>query len=253
MRFRNLNALALALVIATPLSAQQAKLPKNGTEVLERMRAKYAGKWYPTLEFAQKTTLYRASGTREEAWHERLWQSPTRGTLLRIDQGDSTLGNYTINTADSGYSVRGGKLMRAGGDGNFFLPLIEGVYVQPVERTVKDLASTKIDLGRVREESWQGEPVWVVGASDASDTTAVQFWVEPKRMVVVRVLIVLAAGQPPLDVHLEQYVATGGGWLATRIQMFMNGKPVQMEEYSDWKTGHSINATVFEAPARATP
>ncbi|MES2305224.1 MAG: hypothetical protein V4558_06940 [Gemmatimonadota bacterium] len=253
MRHHTLVPLAFALILAAPVTAQSTRIPKNGTEVLERMRAKYAGKWYPTLEFAQKTTLYRPNGTREEAWHERLWQSPARGTLLRIDQGDSTLGNYTINTADSGYIVRGGKLARASADGNFFLPLIEGVYLQPVERTVKDLASTKIDLGRVREGNWQGEPVWVVGATDASDTTAAQFWVDPKRMVVVRVLIGLAPGQPPLDVHLEQYVATGGGWLATRVQMFMNGKPVQMEEYSDWKTGHRIDARVFEAPARATP
>lgn len=253
MLTRRLLPAVLALLAAAPLSAQSSRLPKNGTAVLEMMRAKYARKWYSTLEFSQKTTIYGRNGVREETWHERLLQHPTRGTLLRIDVGDSTLGNTTINTADSGYTLRGGKLANASADGNFFLPLIEGVYLQPVERTVKDLAATHVDLAKVREGSWQGRKVWVVGATEASDTATAQFWIEADRLVVVRVIIALAPGQPPLDVQLEKYVETGGGWLATKVSMFIAGKPRQMEEYYDWKTGHPIDPSVFEAPPKTTP
>lgn len=248
MLTRRLLPVALALFALTPLGAQQSKAPKHGTEVLEMMRAKYAKKWYTTLEFSQKTTIYGRNGVREETWHERLLQHPTRGTLLRIDAGDPALGNSTINTADSGYTLRGGKLANASADGNFFLPLIEGVYLQPVERTVKDLASTHVDLAKVHEGTWQGKKVWVVGASDASDTTSAQFWIEADRLVAVRVIIALAPGQPPLDVQLEKYVETGGGWLATKVSMFIAGKPRQLEEYYDWKVGHKIDPSVFVAP-----
>lgn len=248
MPVSRLLAAALTLAVA-PLAAQSRTLPANGTAVLEQMRARYARSWYPTLEFSQKTTIYGRNGVREETWHERLWQSPTRGTVLRIDQGPDSLGNSTYNTADSGYTVRGGKLARASADGNFFLPLIEGVYLQPVERTVKDLASTGIDLSRVRADKWNDEPVWVVGAAEANDTTSPQFWIEHRRLVVVRVLISMAPGQPPLDVHLDKYVETGGGWLATRVVMSIAGKLRQMEEYYDWTTRHALDPKVFEAPA----
>jgi hypothetical protein len=247
---RRLALVTFPLLLAAPMAAQSGGVPASGAEVLERMRAKYAKHWYHTLEFSQRTTLFGRNTVREEIWHERLWQSPTRGTLLRIDAGDPALGNSTINTADSGYVIRGGKLVQASANGNFFLPLIEGVYLQPVERTVRDLASAKIDLSKVYAGEWQHEKVWVVGAASPSDTLSPQFWVERKRLVVVRVLIVLAPGQPPLDVHLDKYVKTGGGWLATSISMFTAGKPRQLEDYYGWKSGISIDPAVFEAPPK---
>ncbi|MEP6589931.1 MAG: hypothetical protein ABJC19_02005 [Gemmatimonadota bacterium] len=243
--------IATALVVATPLAVQGQGVPANGAAVLERMRARYATTWYSTLEFSQKTTIHGRNGVREETWHERLWQSPLRGTLLRIDQGPDSLGNSTINTADSGYTIRGHKLVQANTNGNFFLPLIEGVYLQPVERTVRDLASTHIDLDKVHVAEWNGVKVWVVGATAASDSVSTQFWVDVDRLVVVRVLIALAPGQAPLDVHLDSYVKTGGGWLATKVSMFIDGKPRQIEEYYDWKTRHPIDPTVFEAAVSA--
>jgi hypothetical protein len=226
---QRLTLIAFALLLAAPLAAQSGGVPANGADVLERMRAKYAKKWYHTLEFSQRTTIFGRNSVREEIWFERLWQSPTRGTLLRIDVGDPALGNSTINTADSGYVLRGGKLVQASANGNFFLPLIEGVYLQPVERTVRDLASAKIDMSKVYEGEWQGEKVWVVGAASPSDTLSPQFWIERKRLVVVRVLIVFTPGQPPL---------------------FSGGKPRQLEEYFNWKTRISIDPAVFEAPAK---
>ena len=247
---RRCAVVALVFLMALPLHAQSGTVPANGADVLERMRSRYWGKWYQTLEFSQRTTLFGRNSVREEIWFERLWQSPTRGTLLRIDVGDRALGNATINTADSGYVLRGGKLVQASADGNFFLPLIEGVYLQPVERTVRDLASAKINMSKVYQGEWQQEKVWVVGAASARDTLSPQFWVEQKRLVVVRVVIVLAPGQPPLDVHLDKYVRTGGGWLATHIGMFSGGLPRQLEDYYDWKSGIVIDPAVFEPPLK---
>ena len=55
------NCLAtLAIVLASTAGAQST--PKSGTEVLQRMHDAYAGKWYRTLTFVQKTTRYGKDG-----------------------------------------------------------------------------------------------------------------------------------------------------------------------------------------------
>ena len=47
--------------------------------------------------------------------------------------------------------------------------------------------------------------------------------------------------------------AAGGGWLATHISMFSSGKPRQLEDYYDWKSGIPIDPAVFEAPPKSAP
>ena len=40
-------------------------------------------------------------------------------------------------------------------------------------------------------------------------------------------------------------------WNGTKVSMFVDGKPRQIEEYYDWKTRHSIDPKLFEAPHSA--
>lgn len=248
---RALMAGALALSASGRLTAQAGgtAAPRTGTDVLEAMRAAYAGKWYHTLTFTQKTTLRRPDGTEAvQTWYETLSHTAA-GTKLRIDIGDLSAGNGVIFTPDSSIRVRGGQPQPPQAKGNEFLPLIEGVYVQPVAKTVKELAGMKVDLSRVRTGTWQGKPVWIVGASSAADTTSPQFWVDTDRKLLVRMLISGGEGQPPLDVHLGGYVKAGNGWLATKIEMFQNGVPRQTEEYSGWKVDVPVDAAMFD-PAK---
>src|SRR5262245_29727579 len=66
-----------AAFVTPALAAQQ---PKDGTAVLERMRAAYAGKWYHTLTFTQKTTTTRDDGTKNvSTWYESLRHTPAAG------------------------------------------------------------------------------------------------------------------------------------------------------------------------------
>lgn len=245
------RALALGLVFtaggAAHLTAQARQAtPRTGREVLEAMRAAYDGKWYHTLTFVQKTTFHRPDGsTQEQTWYETLRHTPQTGTQLRIDLGDLAAGNGLIFTADSTFPVRAGKPSQPRGTGNEFLPLIEGVYVQPVAQTVKDLDQMKVDLSKVSSGTWQGKPVWVVGAT-AGDTTSPQFWIEPERKLLVRMMLRPNEAQPPLDVHLGGYVRAGNGWLATKIDILQNGKPVQIEEYTDWKVDVPVDAALFD-------
>ena len=174
----------MVAALSTTLASQT---PRDGAAVLERMRAAYAGKWYHTLTFVQKTTQMRRDGTTNvSTWHESLRHTPATGVQLRIDVGDLANGNGMLYTADSTWRVQKGALTSAVGTGNEFLPLIEGVYVQPLARTVAEVSAMKIDMSRVRAGTWRDRPVWVVGATAAADTTSPQFWVDQQRNVVVR-------------------------------------------------------------------
>ena len=248
---RYARLLSLALLLSTigsgRLTAQNGT-PKSGAEVLERMRTAYSGRWYQTLTFVQKTTIRRQDGTDTvQTWYESLRHSAQLGTRLRIDFGNPADGNGVLYTADSSYRLRGGKLASSSGNGNEFLPLIEGVYVQPVERTVRELEPTKVDMARVTTGMWENRSVWIVGATSAADTTSPQFWVDAASNVVVRMILSPVATRPPMDVRLDQYEKAGSGVLATRIEMFIGGARAQAEEYSDWKVDQPLDPALFDA------
>lgn len=238
------------LLLAGLASTAPAQTP-TGTEVLTRMHDAYAGKWYRTLTFTQKTTRWLKDGSqREETWYESLRHFDDRGTLLRIDVGLPSLGNGILFSTDSTWVVRGGKQVAVHPSGNEFLPLIEGVYMQPVDVTAKQLTAMGFDVTKSAAAEWQGRPVWIVGASSASDSASTQFWVDRDRNVVVRAFLKPPQG-PVLEIRLDDYVKAGGGWLATKIDMTAGGKPMQREQYTDWKVDVDLPAELF-APASWT-
>ncbi len=246
MMLKSLRSASLLLVAcAFPVAAQT-----SGREVFQRMHDAYAGKWYSTLRFVQKTTQIRDNGDRIiSTWYESLRYTPAGRTELRIDFGDPTAGNATLYTADSSWSIRGGKVAATRGEGNEFLPLIEGVYLQPVEKTIAQIAPAKVDMSRVAKGSWQGRPATIIGVASATDSTKSQIWVDDERNVVVRMLMSPTASMPAMDIHLHDYVKVGNGWLATRIVMSRGGKPVQIEDYADWKVGIDLPAGLFDVNA----
>ncbi|HEY4320218.1 MAG TPA: hypothetical protein VGM77_03480 [Gemmatimonadales bacterium] len=241
---RRLTLAGCALLIAA--TALGAQTPTSGIAVLDLMRKHYAGKWYETLAFNQTTTIFRGDSSTKQTWHESLQYFPTRGALLRIDNGDPALGNGTLSSWDSTWSVRGGKPGRISGSGNPFIALIENVYLQPADVTVHQLEPLHFDMTQVTSGAVDGRAAWIVGVSNAADSVTPQFWIDKERLVVVRFLVQFAPTGPPLDVHLGKYVATGGGWLATQVHMYQGGKPRQFEDYYDWQTRMKLDPGLFD-------
>jgi hypothetical protein len=219
--------------------------PRDGTALLAQMRDRYADKWFRTLTFVQRTTTRRPDGTDQVT----TWYEAQRGDRLRIDFGDPALGNGALYTADSLYVMRSGKVARATAEGNPFLPLVVGVYLQPLEVTVAQIARYKVDLGRMHRRDWEGRSTYVVGALSPSDSTSPQFWVDRDRLIVVRFLMPLIPSPEnrTQDVRLENNVRVGGGWLATRVRILDKGVPVQTEEYADWKADVALPESFFQA------
>jgi hypothetical protein len=234
---------AFTAIGGTAAGAQS--VPKTGAEVFQRMHDAYAGKWYRTLTFVQKTTQRRPNGTDTvSTWYESLRQVGGL-TQLRIDVGDPSAGNGVLYTADSSWRMRDGKPVSASAGGNEFLPLIEGVYFNPVEQTIRELSSTKTDMSRVIEGSYQNRRVWIIGAASTADTTSPQIWIDAERNVAVRAILSPAANMPVLDIHLDGYVPIDGTWLASKIAMMQGGVPRQTEEYRDWKVNVDLPASLF--------
>ncbi|HJP59784.1 MAG TPA: hypothetical protein VJ865_07285 [Gemmatimonadaceae bacterium] len=247
MHKTNLVALTIAVTACVnPNPATNRSLPTNGVELLTRMHDAYAGKWYKTLTFVQKTTVTRPTGVVDTStWYESL-KSPDR---LRIDFGDPSKGNGALYTSDSLYVVRGGKVTRTIASGNPFLPFVAGVYSQPVDTTLRQLASWKFDLSKIRSDTWQGAPVYVVGANSKEDLDSPQFWVEREHLQPVRFLVKLspAPDAKPNDIRLEKYVPVGGGWLATHVAIMEGSVVRQAEDYSDWHGDVSLTNDFFVA------
>ena len=219
--------------------------PADGRAVLARMHDRYEGRWFNTLTFVQRTTQYRPDGTSQIS----TWYEAQRGPRLRIDVGDPSAGNGALYTADSLYVLRAGKVVRTMAEGNPFLPLIVGVYTQPLDQTIAQIAPYKVDLSRIHTQDFEGKPTYVVGSASPSDTTSPQFWVERDRLIVTRFLLPLipSPDNRVQDVRLENNVAVGGGWLATRVRMLDKGKPMQTEEYSDWRVNVPLPESFFQA------
>jgi hypothetical protein len=236
------NILTAALVMAAPQVSLCAQQPADGRAVLQQMRSAYDGKWYHTLTFVQRTVFHRPDGTTNtQMWYEAV-SGPSN---LRIDRDSVTSGNGTLYKGDSTFVVRNGAVASRNGNGNPFMPLIMGVYLQPVERTAQELAKHGMDLAKVHRNTWHGRQTWVVGADAPSDTTSPQFWIDTERLVLVRMLIRVGSGAT-YDMDVDGYERAGNGWLGTRIIMSSGGRPVQEEHYQDWKVDVELDPALFD-------
>lgn len=235
----------LFLAIGFHGATQPSPAASIGYRTLARMHAAYAKTWYRNVTFRQRTTIYSDSGAPKiEEWAESLAELDGR-TILRIDRGSPRDGNGLLFTSDSTWVVRKGAVAARRGTGNEFLPLIEGVYVQPVSQTTDDLRREGFDLAKGYERSWEGKQVSVVGAASEADSTSQQFWVDHDRNVLVRMIIAFTPTQR-FDVHLKQYERVGGGWLATHVELLSGGRPFQTEDYRDWHVNVALPPALFD-------
>ena len=234
------------VVLAALVTAGPSVAPQTGEEVIRMMHSRYAGKWYRTVTFTQKTTL---PDGKIETWYEAL-EVPAR---LRIDIAPLSGRNVILFRSDTVYRYANGEVKVARALVHPLLLLGFDVYGQPPEVTIGKLKGLGYDLSKAREGTWQGRKVWIVGAA-AGDSTSKQFWVDQERLVYVRSLE--PAVQKPgvtSEVQFNKYVKLGQGWIETEVLMLENGKVVVREEYRDMKPDARLPAGLFAGGAYAAP
>jgi outer membrane lipoprotein-sorting protein len=244
MRF--LSTLILLLI----LPAIGSPAPITSTEQLvQAMQKKYAKSWYKTATFVQKTTNIDKDGNRRvETWYEAM----SLPGSLRIDFTPTKDGNGILFTNSQIYVFKNGKV-----DNNrpFVHPLMVlgfDLYGMPEAEVIKTLKGLKFDLTIFREDTWQGRPVYVVGAK-AGDEHSAQFWIDKKNLYFVRMIRPAGKdGTQTQETQFNKYVKLGGGWMSPEVVFLVDNKVVTIEEYSDLHANVSLPDKLFDPQSFAT-
>ena len=235
--------LLLSLIIFFALQPLHAQKVRTGEDVLRAMHDRYAKSWYETLTFTQKSTTYNPDGSSKvETWYEAL-SLPGR---LRIDIGAPSNGDGYLMVDGTVSIFKAGKETGTRPLVNMLLVLGFDVYRQSADETFRVVRAEGYDLTKFHEETWAGEPVYVVGA-DKGDLKSKQFWVEKKRLLFVRLF------EPTHDdptkfreIRFENYRQLAGGWIADRVEVYADDKKVFSEEYSDIVSNVKLDPATFD-------
>lgn len=243
---RNLRHLAFAMTLlagaaSAPAHAQQAPIT-DAESLIRAMHGRYAGKWYRTLTFTQKTTTYPPGGRPpvEDTWLE-YGALPGR---LRIEFQKQ--GGGAIFANDSSYRIgAGGVVEMTTGRRNDLMTLGFDVYTQAPEITLRQLGEAGFSLASLRTDTWQDRPVYVVGAP-AGDLRTKQFWIDAERLVFVRMLVPIPNQTTAQDIRFNDYQPLGGGWIAPEVEIVVDGRRVFHEVYSDIRHDVPLDPSLFD-------
>ncbi len=235
---------ALALASAPPARGQgpASAQPRDGRELIRAMHDRYPT-WYRTLSFTQHNTATDSAGRETRSTWREYASFPGN---LRIDFLPADSGAGLLFRNDSEYVFRGDTLFRGVAFVHPLMVLGFDVYFDEVEKTLSKLEGLGVDLSELHEDSWQGRPVYVVGAP-RGDSSRIQFWVDRERLVFVRMLEPGRGAVKRLaDTRFEDYRPVAGAWLSARVLFLLHGKPVWKEEYVDIRTGAPLDASLFD-------
>jgi hypothetical protein len=239
-------ALASVIIFLSTAGMAVSQQIGDGQALIKAMHARYEKSWYDTVTFVQKSTTYNPDGTTKvETWQE----AASLPGKLRIDVGPIAEGNGII--LDGGNATFFQKGQQTGNRPYLNILLVLGfdVYRQSPVSTIAQLKSEGFDLSKIHEESWQGEPAYVVGA-DKGDLKTRQFWIEKKRLLFLRVIE--PNHQDPAkqdDIRFTDYRQLPGGLIAARVEVYREDKLVFSEEYSDIQIGVKLDLAIFD-PAK---
>lgn len=239
MRYLVLLLCLIILIVPATCAAQI----KTTEDFVQAMQKKYGKSWYKTATFVQKTTNYEKDGTTKvETWYEAL---SVPGSL-RIDFTPVKDGNGILFTGNNIYIFKNGKV-----DANrpYVHPLMIlgfDIYRLPQADVLEKLKGLKFDLSILREDTWQGRAVYVVGAKQG-DLHSPQFWIDKKNLYFVRMIRPAGKdGAQTQETQFNRYQRLGGGWMAPEVIFMVDGKTMTTEEYSDMRADVALDSKLFE-------
>ena len=207
------------------------------------MHDRYSSSWYQTLTFTQKSTTYNADGTsKAETWYEAA-SIPGK---LRIDIGPASDGNGYVLVDGTVTVVKNGKVTGTRPLVNMLLVLGFDVYRQAPETTAKVVHDEGYDLSKLREDTWEGHPAYVVGA-DKGDLKSKQFWITKDKLLFVRVIEPTQGDPTKLnDIRFTNYQPLAGAWIAAGVEVYSEGKKVFSEDYTDIQANVKLDPATYD-------
>jgi outer membrane lipoprotein-sorting protein len=225
------------------LNGAQAEDIHSGEALVRAMHDRYKESWYQTLTFTQKSTTFKADGTSSaETWYE----AALLPGKLRIDVGPPKDNNGILLVDGTATFFREGKITNTRPLVNLLLVLGFDVYKQDPDVTSKVLKGEGLDLSKLREDTWDGRPAYVVGA-DKSDLKSRQFWVAKDTLLFVREIEPSQSDPTKLDdIRFLDYRPLSGAWVAARVEVYSDDKKVFTEDYTDIQGNVKLDAAVFD-------
>ncbi|MDO1445325.1 hypothetical protein Q0590_03635 [Rhodocytophaga aerolata] len=128
---------------------------------------------------------------------------------------------------------------------NNLMLLAGGIYFLSKEKALRRLNEAGYNTAAFYEDTWNGRPVYVVGARQG-DVQSNQFWLDKQHLYLVRTL----AAQP--DGHIQEaqfrkHIRTAGGWTETEVLFLTDGKPQQLEVYKNLQANMPLPEGLFSA------
>jgi hypothetical protein len=247
-----LSIASLAILAAcggrTPTPAPNPSAPTGATPnfvsgegVVTAMHDRYAGRWYSSLTFRQKTSRLLPSGKWDvQTWYEAL-KLPGR---LRIDFDPVSAGNGVLYARDSQFVASSNKVRGAPGINDLLL-LGFDVYGNPPAKTSSLLRRQGFDMGRVHMDTFEGRPMIVVGALQG-DLRRKQFWVDADRMLFTRLIEAAPRDSTQTqDIRFVNYEKHGDAWVSPRVEIYAGDKLIFAEDYSDIHTNVPLDESIF--------
>ena len=216
----------------------------SGSGLIKAMHDRYDGKYLKTMSFLQNNTAYSTTGQEQKSqWYEHL-EVPGK---LRIAFLPATQKSGLVQVDDKVASFDNGIRVDFRRSVNPLLLLTADVYVAPVATVMRSLDTLHVDADVIRDDTWEGEPVYVVGAK-AGDTTSNQMWVDRDHLRLVRFIQSQKAGDRTMvsDIRVKGYKEIGGFDVPTEFLVLRNGRPVWREEYADVRINADFPAGTFD-------
>ena len=231
---------AISLLMLSTTSA--AKIA-NTNELIAAMQKKYGKPWYKTATFVQETTNIQPDGSSKvETWYEAM----SIPGSLRIDFAPTKAGNGILFTDGKIFIFKDGKVENTRPFEHPLLILGFDIYRMPANDVTTKLQSLKFDLSQFREDTWQGRPVYVVGAK-AGDLHSPQFWIDQENLYFVRMLRPAGKdGTQTQETQFNKYQKLAGGWIAPEVIFLVDDKVVTTEKYSEIRGDVKLDPRLFD-------
>lgn len=238
-------AASLVLALAFAVSPAWAVPPgvTNGEQLLTAMHARYAHNWYRTVTFTEQAMTRNPDGTmKNETWWEEL-MVPGK---LRINVGSPTSGNARIFNDGQLTSFQNGKMTDSRPFVHMLLVLGFDVYRQEPDVTIKQAKGQGFDLNIMHDDTWEGKPVYVVGAKKG-DLKSKQFWIEKDRLLFVRLIQPDSSDATKMDDdRFGDYRKLPVGWISARVDFYRGGVDAFIEKYANIKENVKLDPSLFD-------
>jgi hypothetical protein len=212
--------------------------------LIKAMHDRYDGKYLKTMSFLQNNTQYRTTGEETKSqWYEHI-EIPGK---LRIAFLPATQRSGLVQVGDRVASFDNGIRVDFRPSVNPQLLLTADVYAAPVATVLRGLDSLHVDGSIIRNDEWEGDAVYVVGAK-AGDTTSNQYWVDRDNLRLVRFIQAQKNGDRTMvsDIRVSSYKEIQGFDVPTEFVVLRNGKPFWREQYADVRINDELPAGTFD-------